>query len=226
MCRLLRRRSSPTHPITASHCRSPLTRPTAAFISFRLGGRDGVSVEAAKWAALFSELGFDVVAVAGEGPVDRVVDGLAIDDGRRPSSTDIRTALGGADLVVAENICSLPLILPASEAVAEALTGRPSVLHHHDLPWQRPQLAHLRGFPPDDRSWVHVATTHLSAEQLAQRGICAAVVHNAFDVEVLGGNRHRARTEMGIGPGERVLLQPTRALARKNIPGGLAMAEV
>src|SRR5205807_9427041 len=69
------------------------------------------------------------------------------------------------------------------------------------------------------------ATTQLSAEQLAQRGICAAVMHNAFDVEVLGGNRYRARTEMGIGPGERLLLQPTRALARKNIPGGLAMAE-
>ena len=166
-----------------------------------------------------------MVTVAGEGPVDRVVDGLAIDDIRAPSTADIRSALGGADLVIAENICSLPLNLPASEAVAEALAGRPSVLHHHDLPWQRRQLVHLRGFPPDDRSWAHVATTQLSAEQLAQRGVCAAVVHNAFDVDVPGGNRYRARTEMGIGPGERVLLQPTRALARKNVPGGLALAE-
>jgi glycosyltransferase involved in cell wall biosynthesis len=30
---------------------------------------------------------------------------------------------------------------------------------------------------------------------------------------------------MDIGPDERVLLQPTRALPRKNVPGGLALAE-
>jgi mannosylglucosylglycerate synthase len=166
-----------------------------------------------------------VVTVAGEGRVDRLVDGLAIDDRQAPKATDVRTALSGADLVIAENICSLPLNLPASQTVAEVLTGRPAVLHHHDLPWQRAHLSDVQGFPPDSRSWIHVATTQLSADQLMPRGICAAVVHNAFDVASTGGNRYRARAEMGIGPGERVLLQPTRALPRKNVPGGLALAE-
>jgi mannosylglucosylglycerate synthase len=184
-----------------------------------------VSVEAAKWASVLRELGFDVLTVAGEGPVDHVVEGLAIDDARGPSITDLRKALGVADLVVAENVCSLPLNLAAAEAVAEVLAGRPAVLRHHDLPWQRERFAGVTGFPPHDALWLHVATSELSAGQLAERGVCAAVVHNAFDTEAAGGNRHRARTAMGVGPGERLLLQPTRALPRKNVPGGIALAE-
>jgi mannosylglucosylglycerate synthase len=99
------------------------------------------------------------------------------------------------------------------------------VLHHHDLPWQRDRFAGLEGIPADDRSWMHVTTTEVSAAQLAQRGICAQVVHNAFDVDAADGNRYRARTTMNIDPGERVLLQPTRGLPRKNVPAGLALAE-
>jgi mannosylglucosylglycerate synthase len=154
-----------------------------------------------------------------------VVEGLAIDAPEGPSATDVRAALGGADLVIAENICSLPLNRRATTTVNEVLAGRPALLHHHDLPWQRPQFADLHGIPADDGSWLHVTTTELSAAELAQRGICATVVHNAFDVDAPGGNRYRARTTMELEPGERVLLQPTRALPRKNVPGGLALAE-
>ena len=52
---------------------------TVALVSFRLGGPDGVSVEAAKWAGRLAALGFEVVTVAGAGPVDRLLPGLAID---------------------------------------------------------------------------------------------------------------------------------------------------
>ncbi|MCU1449510.1 MAG: hypothetical protein JWP02_1680 [Acidimicrobiales bacterium] len=184
-----------------------------------------MSVEAAKWAGVLTELGFDVVSVAGEGPVDHVVEGLSINDIRPPSTTALRRALGVADLVVAENICSLPLNMQAAGAVADVLAGRPAVLHHHDLPWQRDRFAGLTGFPPEDRSWLHVTTTELSARQLAERGICATVVHNAFETDASGGNRHLARAAIGVGPGERLLVQPTRALPRKNVPGGVALAE-
>lgn len=185
-----------------------------------------MSVEAAKWATVLRELGFDVVTVAGAGPVDRTVDGLAMDDTTSPSATDVQTALGGVDLVVAENICSLPMNMAATLTVTDVLAGRPAVLHHHDFPWQRERFADIRDIPGDDRSWMHVTTTELSAAELqARRGICATVVHNAFDVDAPGGNRYRARAEMGIEPGERVLLQPTRALPRKNVSAGVALAE-
>ena len=52
---------------------------TLTIVSYRLGGQDGVSVEAAKWAWAFRRLGFDVTTVAGGGDADRLVPGLAID---------------------------------------------------------------------------------------------------------------------------------------------------
>jgi hypothetical protein len=121
-----------------------------------------VSIEAAKWASILGELGFDIVTVAGDGPVDVVVGGLSIEDTAAPSPADVRRAIGAADLVVVENICSLPLNMHASTAVADAIAGRPAVLHHHDLPWQRERFAGLRGFPPDDAAWAHVTTSELS----------------------------------------------------------------
>ena len=185
-----------------------------------------MAVEAAKWAGVLGVLGFQVVTVAGEGPVDRLVEGLGIEDARRPRVSEVRSATSDAHLVIAENICSLPLNRAATEAVSEALAGRPTILHHHDLPWQRARFADLDIVPADDSSWVHVTTTELSARELAQRrGICAAVVPNAFDVDGPAGDRDRARSAMDIGPDERVLLQPTRALPRKNVPAGLSLAE-
>ena len=47
-------------------------------ISFRLGGEDGVAVEAAKWAGALGLLGWTVRSVAGAGPVDAVLPGLAM----------------------------------------------------------------------------------------------------------------------------------------------------
>ena len=57
--------------------------PTAAIVSFRLGGTDGVSIEAAKWAwGPRPTWGPRCITVAGEGPVDHLVPGLAMDTDR------------------------------------------------------------------------------------------------------------------------------------------------
>ena len=47
-----------------------MSGPAAAIISFRLGGSDGVSIEAAKCASAQTQLGFDVYTVAGGGGAD------------------------------------------------------------------------------------------------------------------------------------------------------------
>src|SRR4051812_19377532 len=100
--------------------------PTCAITSFRLGSADGVSVVATSWATVLRGLGFDVVTVAGEGDrVDRVVPGLELAATAPPNPADVERALADADLVVVENLCTIPMNLPASRAVAAALRGRP-----------------------------------------------------------------------------------------------------
>lgn len=201
--------------------------PTAALVSFRLGGSDGVSIEAEKWAGALRRLGWRVITVAGSGPVDTRLDGLAMDAAAPPSRGELVEALAPADLVVVENLCSLPLNPPAAALVATVCAGRPAVLHHHDLPWQRPHLAHLPP-PPDDPSWAHVTINELSRRELAFRGIVATTIYNSFDPDPVtadgDGVRVRVRRTLGVPRHARLLLQPTRALARKNVAGGLALA--
>jgi mannosylglucosylglycerate synthase len=203
----------------------------AAIVSFRLGGPDGVSVEAAKWAWALGRLGFAVRTVAGSGPVDHLIPGLAIGAGvaghREPLEVDsaaLVDALEGVDLTIVENLCSLPLNPAAATAVARELRGRRAVLRHHDLPWQRARFAAAPP-PPDDPAWLHVTVNDLSRLQLASRGIAATTIWNAFDLDPPAGDRSGTRAALGIGPATRLILQPTRAIQRKNVPAALRLAE-
>jgi glycosyltransferase involved in cell wall biosynthesis len=198
--------------------------PRASLISFRLGGGDGVSVEAAKWAHALGLLGWDVHTVAGSGPVDVVLPGLGIDAADPPTASEVEHALSAADLVVVENLCSLPLNPGAAGVVAEVCAGRPAVFHHHDLPWQRPQLAHLPP-PPDDPAWRHVTINELSRRELADHGIAATTLYNSFDPAPPDGDGPTTRHALGVPDDTALLLQPTRALPRKNIPGALRLVE-
>ncbi len=201
-----------------------------------------MAVETAKWRGALTRLGFDTFTVAGGGPVDHLLPGLAIGAAEPPTLGEVDEALARADLVVVENLCSLPLNPGAADVVASALAARPAVLHHHDLPWQRVRYAHHPP-PPTDPHWSQVTINELSRRQLGNRGVRAATVYNAFDIPTAGqgqtppapgsdtarpdqgdDSRARVRRLLEVAPDECLVLQPTRAIPRKNVAGGLAVA--
>lgn len=201
------------------------TRPRCAIVSFRLGVADGVSVVAATWQRALHDLGFTVRTVAGEGPVDVVVPGLALDATIAPTRAELDRAFDGCTFVVVENLLSIPMNLAASRAVADALAGRAAILHHHDPPWQRARYAHITELPPRDRAWEHVTINELTRREMADRGFAASTIYNAFDTDEPLGDRAATRAAMGFAPDERVVVHPVRAIGRKNIPAAIRVAE-
>lgn len=201
--------------------------PTAAIVSFRLGTADGVSVVADSWRRALGDIGFRMSTVAGGGVADRLVPGLAADapPGDVPTSSELAAAFADADLVVVENLCTIPMNLPAARAVAANLRGRPAILHHHDPPWQRDRFAHVTELPPDDPAWRHVTINRLTARQFAERGLVATVIRNGFDVDEAPGDRAATRGALGVGADERLVAHPVRAIPRKNVPAAVRLAE-
>jgi glycosyltransferase involved in cell wall biosynthesis len=199
--------------------------PTCAFLSFRLGLTDGVSIVAEHWMQAFRSFGFDIVSVAGDGPVDRCIPGLAIGARHAPTADAVSAALADVELVVVENLLTIPMNLPASRVVAAVLRGRPAVLHHHDPPWQRERYRHVSELPLDDPAWRHVVINRTTATEMKARGIDADVVYNGFETRPRIGERDSTRARLDVAPEERLLVHPVRAIDRKGVPEAVALAE-
>lgn len=209
--------------------------PLVAFLSFRFGPHDGVSVEARKWASAFERLGFSIRWVAGRHDFAAggsesadaantqtvAVIGLGADSADAPSRAELEAALDGCHLVVVENLLSLPLNPSALEVVAAALAGRAAIVHHHDLPWQRARFAAAPP-PPHDPAWAHVTINRRSAVELHERaGITATTIYNRFAPPSAPPREMSA----GVPVPSPLLLHPTRAIPRKNVPAAIRLAE-
>ncbi|WP_170067900.1 glycosyltransferase family 4 protein [Lentzea guizhouensis] len=204
-------------------------------VSHRLGGFDGVSVEAAKWAGAFEELGWQVTLAAGHfaSGAGVVVRGMWADrPGGEPPPVDhavVKELCATHDLVVLDNAGSLWSAPEASVAWEEhALTaGVPVILRHHDPAWQRVQLRPVDG---DVVPLHHPAHLHVLINSLTQREFLARwpqlhteVVHNRVDVVGLAhGDRTGTRAALGVAPSDYLVVHPARVEGTsKNIPGAV-----
>jgi glycosyltransferase involved in cell wall biosynthesis len=205
----------------------------AVFVSYRFGGDDGVAVEARKWERALAQLGFESRRVAGAIEDDSRADDIvlpflaldAADRGIEPDLGALGRALDDCDLVVVENLCSLPINPVAAQATARICAGlRGQVLfHHHDLPWQRRQFeAFGDRYPPRLPHAGHVTINLRSRRELESRGFTrVATLQNRFDLHARKGNRAKTRAAFGFADDECVVLQPSRAIERKNVAGGM-----
>lgn len=130
----------------------------------------------------------------------------------------MRAAVAEADVVIVVNVLSLPLHRHAADVVAAARRGHHTVLLHLDLPWQRAGMAIPDAWPPSDPAWEHVVINELSQMQLRTRGIDAALIRNAIDVD-------EPRGSPVVDAARPLLLHPARAIARKDVPAAVRLAE-
>jgi mannosylglucosylglycerate synthase len=136
------------------------------------------------------------------------------------------------DCIIAENTLSIPMNIPLGVAITElvAETGIPTVAHHHDFAWERERfLVNAAGdfiqmsFPPVLPPVHHVVINSLAQASLAhRRGVTSTVIPNTFDYSNPPAPPDPAvvenlRREAGVGPGELLVLQPTRVVPRKCI---------
>jgi len=136
-------------------------------------------------------------------------------------------------VLVIENVLSIPMHIPLGIAIAEFLaeteTEIPAIAHHHDFYWERSrfQISAVHdylemAFPPRIQHLQHVVINQAAREDLAWRkGIPSVLIPNVLDfdnppapIDDFGSD---VRHEIGLGPEDKFILQPTRVVPRKGI---------
>lgn len=134
-------------------------------------------------------------------------------------------------LLICENALAIPMHIPLGLALTELIaeTGMPTIAHHHDFYWERQRFLvnsvgdYLRmSFPPVLPSIRHVAINSWAAREMALRtGSGATVIPNVMDFDhpppPPDEYAQSIRADLGLEPGERFILQPTRVVQRKGI---------
>jgi mannosylglucosylglycerate synthase len=135
------------------------------------------------------------------------------------------------EALIIENASTIPLNIPLGLAISEfiAETGYPVIAHHHDFHWERQRFMNnsvrdylASAFPPNLPSIRHVVINSIQEQQLASRtGIAAMVIPNVMNFDSppppLDNYASTARADLGVGPDQYLILQPTRIIQRKGI---------
>ncbi|MBP6469717.1 MAG: glycosyltransferase family 4 protein [Chloroflexi bacterium] len=233
-----------------------------AFMSTRLAGTDGVSLETHKLAAIVRQMGHEVFYCAGE--LEGDVPGMLIPEihfqdpvavalgerafGRTEPDPVLLAALAERaeelkrplrqflinyhiDYLVLQNIVAIPMQLPLAKAVADLMQelDLPGLAHSHDLYWERDRFLvncipdYLDTyFPPDLPKLRHAVINSLAQRALQnRRGLDSLLIPNVFDFATpapgIDDYNRDFRQAIGLAESDRLILQPTRVIARKGI---------
>jgi glycosyltransferase involved in cell wall biosynthesis len=233
------------------------------FVSTRLGGTDGVTLETIKWARVCRDLGHSTFFCAGQLDPE-ISPSVLLPEAhfthpeivalhqkcfgvhtRTPETSDqlhelrgrIKAGLAGfvkkfaIDLLVPQNVLTIPMNLPLGMALTEfiAETGIHTIAHHHDFYWERQRFMINAvqdildaAFPPSIPSIKHVVINTPARRELAQRkGIAASLIPNVFDFETeppaMDEYARDLREQIGLKPDDILILQPTRIVSRKGV---------
>ena len=143
-------------------------------------------------------------------------------------------------ILIFENVLSIPMHLPLGMAITELVseTHLPCIAHHHDFYWERTRYSvnavndYLdMAFPSRDHDLQHVVINLAAQEELARRkAVPSVLVPNVLDFETPPPRPDAysadLRTEMGLGPRDVIILQPTRIVPRKGIEHAIDLVKL
>lgn len=135
------------------------------------------------------------------------------------------------DWLITQNAQAIPMQIALGVALRDFIdeTHIPTIGHYHDFYWERERFIVNRipdilqtAFPAEGTSIRHVViSTAMQRELYARRRLRATYLPNIFDFHTPppapDAHAQTVRAELGIAPDERLILQPTRIIRRKNI---------
>ena len=250
----------------------PRNAERVGFVSTRLAGTDGVSLETGKWAEIAGRLGLQVFFIAGEcdrdpeytveideahfeHPVIADIQHRAFVSRQRDDrlTSDILAATRRIkrqlhqaieqlrlDVLIAENAVTIPMNIPLGMALVHVIQERDMacIAHHHDFYWERERFLNNRvdeflraAFPPALKQIEHVVINSQAAEEFSRRtGISCRVIPNVMDFgstpKPLDDYARRFRQTIGLSQDDRLILQPTRVVARKGIEHAIELVRM
>ncbi len=134
-------------------------------------------------------------------------------------------------VLVPENAITIPMHVPLGLALADFIRRHdfPTLAHHHDFYWERDRFTGTavrpwleEAFPPRHPSIAHAVIHSGAIHDLRDRlGLDAILVPNVMDFASppppLLRSADSVRAKIGLAPGDRLILQPTRVVPRKGI---------